>query len=139
MKKKAIIVDLDGTICLLDQRTPFEYEKCDTDLPHEPIIDIVKRYRTDPEFSVIFLSGREDSAYEKTKEWITKHIGNEPEYLFMRKTKDWRKDWIVKKEIFDAKIKPFFDILFVLDDRNQVVEMWRKEGLVCLQVAEGDF
>ena len=27
----------------------------------------------------------------------------------------------------------------VLDDRNQVVKMWRENGLTCLQVAEGDF
>lgn len=137
--KKAIIVDLDGTVCLMDNRSPFEYEKCDTDLPHEPIIDIVKRYDADPEFTVIFVSGREDIAMEKTKVWIKDHIGKEPDLVYMRKEKDSRKDSIVKKEIYDAKIKPYYDVLFVLDDRDQVVKMWREEGLICLQVAEGNF
>ena len=27
----------------------------------------------------------------------------------------------------------------VFDDRNQVVDMWRKNGLTCFQVADGDF
>jgi hypothetical protein len=30
-------------------------------------------------------------------------------------------------------------VLFVVEDRNRVVEMWRKEGLVCLQCAPGEF
>ena len=31
------------------------------------------------------------------------------------------------------------DIWFVLEDRQCVVDMWRGEGLTCLQVAPGDF
>ena len=38
----------------------------------------------------------------------------------------------------DVPPKP--NILFVMDDRDQVVSMWRNElGLTCFQVAEGDF
>ena len=57
----------------------------------------------------------------------------------MRKTGDNRKDCVVKREIFDAEIKDKYYIKFILDDRNQVVDMWRKMGLTCLQVADGDF
>ena len=28
------------------------------------------------------------------------------------------------------------DILFVVDDRQKVVDMWREEGLTCLQCAD---
>lgn len=59
--------------------------------------------------------------------------------LHMRKTGDMRKDAIVKREIFDGEIKDYFFIEFVLDDRNQVVEMWRDLGLTCFQVADGNF
>ena len=31
------------------------------------------------------------------------------------------------------------DIFAVFDDRQQVVDMWRANGLTCFQVAEGDF
>jgi len=57
----------------------------------------------------------------------------------MRPTGDNRKDAIVKREIFDREIRDRYRILFVLDDRNQVVDMWRELGLTCLQVAPGDF
>lgn len=57
----------------------------------------------------------------------------------MRPEGDIRKDSIVKREIFENYIRDYYNIQFVLDDRNQVVEMWRSLGLKCLQVAEGDF
>jgi hypothetical protein len=57
----------------------------------------------------------------------------------MRAESDFRKDSIVKKELFDNHIKNKYFIEYVLDDRNQVVDMWRDMGLKCLQVQEGNF
>nr|WP_262713951.1 hypothetical protein [Taibaiella lutea] len=34
-----------------------------------------------------------------------------------------RKDVIIKREIFDAEIKEQYFVEFILDDRNQVVNM----------------
>jgi hypothetical protein len=58
----------------------------------------------------------------------------------MRAENDGRKDSIVKKELFEQHIVGKYYIDLVIDDRNQVVEMWRKDlGLTCLQVDYGDF
>ena len=57
----------------------------------------------------------------------------------MRKQHDNRADWIVKKELFVDEISNIYDVKFVLDDRQQVVDMWRSLGLTCFQVAEGNF
>lgn len=57
----------------------------------------------------------------------------------MRPEGDKRKDSIVKAELFDKHIKDNYAVDFVLDDRNQVVKMWRDMGLKCLQVAPGEF
>jgi hypothetical protein len=43
----------------------------------------------------------------------------------------------VKREMLTGLDKS--KILFVVEDRNRVVEMWRSEGLVCLQCAPGEF
>jgi hypothetical protein len=56
----------------------------------------------------------------------------------MRKDGDFRADNVVKQEILDAHIDKD-RVLFVLDDRQQVVDMWRRNGLTCFQVAEGNF
>lgn len=59
--------------------------------------------------------------------------------LHMRPAGDRRRDSIVKAELFDRHVRDQYRVLVVLDDRKQVVEMWRSLGLTCLQVAEGDF
>lgn len=62
------------------------------------------------------------------------------EALYIRKAKDFRKDAIIKRELYEAHIKGRYDVLMVLDDRDQVVKMWRQElGLPCLQVDYGNF
>jgi hypothetical protein len=57
----------------------------------------------------------------------------------MRKTSDMRKDAVVKEEIYNENILDKYNVLLVLDDRNQVVDFWRSKGLTCFQVAPGDF
>lgn len=42
-------------------------------------------------------------------------------------------------ELFDRHARDEYRVLVVLDDRKQVVDMWRSLGLTCLQVAEGNF
>jgi hypothetical protein len=57
----------------------------------------------------------------------------------MRSNGDYRSDEIVKEELFRARIQPRYSVGGVIDDRNRVVKMWRRIGLVCFQVAEGEF
>jgi uncharacterized HAD superfamily protein len=134
---KAIIVDIDGTLADKGERHPFDYDQVDKDTPRKAIVTLVQYLYN--YFDVLILSGREDSCEKKTKAWLKKHdIPNNA--LYMRKTGDHRTDCIIKKEIFDEHIKDKYEILFVLDDRDQVVKMWREElGLDCLQVNYGDF
>ena len=57
----------------------------------------------------------------------------------MRRNGDSIPDAIIKMALFESYIRSKYDVEFVLDDRNQVVKMWRSLGLKCLQVQEGDF
>jgi hypothetical protein len=58
----------------------------------------------------------------------------------MRKNNDQRKDSIIKFELFENHIKDKYYVELVVDDRQQVVDMWRRKlGLTCLQVDYGDF
>ena len=61
------------------------------------------------------------------------------EQLHMRKKGDMRKDAVIKKEMFEKHVKNNFNVCFIFDDRQLVVEMWREMGITCLQVAPGDF
>jgi hypothetical protein len=46
---------------------------------------------------------------------------------------------LVKENILDFELLTRFNILFAIDDRQQVVDMWRRRGITALQCAKGDF
>ncbi len=135
---KAIMCDLDGTLALLNGRSPYDATLCDKDLLNVPVANTLKNY-AQLGYAIILLSGRKDSSRDKTEAWLEQY--NIPyNTLLMRSVDDNRKDAIVKKEIFDANIVGKYYIEFVLDDRDQVVDMWRQElGLACFQVYYGNF
>lgn len=132
----AVICDIDGTLAhgIGITRGPYEWDKVDSDI----VDKAVKRIIDNINCNIIFVSGRDGSCFDKTSNWIRKNTINEF-VLYMRTAGDNRKDSIVKKEIYDQHIKGKYNILFVLDDRDQVVDMWRSLGLKCLQVEPGDF
>lgn len=136
---QAIICDIDGTLTTKTEngRGWFDWDRVDEDKSNENIVDILATYGL-LGIKIIIVSGRDGVCYDLTKKWL-QNKGIMHDYLFMREAGDMRKDAIIKREIFDNNIRDNFNILFVLDDRNQVVDMWRDLGLTCLQVAEGDF
>lgn len=56
----------------------------------------------------------------------------------MRHLNDHRPDDVVKEEMLQQLRAEGKDILFVIDDRQKVVDMWRRNGLICLQMAPND-
>jgi len=135
----AVIVDIDGTLALHNGRSPYDLHLCGKDLPNPPVVMAVEHARAGGA-RIIFCSGREDSARADTEEWLDIHVDRtDDEPLLMRAADDKRRDSIVKRELFDQHIRERYDVAYVLDDRNQVVQMWRSLGLTVLQVAEGDF
>lgn len=137
-KKRAIIVDVDGTICLHGERGPFEWEKISTDSPNLPIVKVVKSL-IQFGYVPVYVSGREEFLREETEKWLLKYLG-ECDHLFLRPNGDYRSDIALKKELYRTRIQDHFEVLLVLDDRNKIVDMWRNDlGLTCLQVSNGDF
>lgn len=134
-----IIVDIDGTVAERNNRGPFEFDKVLTDTPVEEVIHVVHSLNSNNH--IVFMSGRDESCRADTEEWIRRHIFISGDIeLYMRGAGDMRKDSIVKKELFMKHIAPKYYTVACLDDRKQVVDMWREElGLKCLQVAEGNF
>ena len=137
-KKKAILIDVDGTVAIHNGRGPFDWSRISQDSPNNAVIDVVNRVGS-TDVLLIFITGREDKYRIETEKWLKKYITC-PFILYCRTNNDFRKDEEVKREIYQEKIETKFDIVCVFDDRNRVVSMWREKlGLVCFQVAEGDF
>src|SRR5260221_225045 len=136
-KPKAIICDLDGTLALMGDRGPFEMEKCEHDTLNRPVYLMLEACRL-AGYRIILVSGRFERVREMTVEWLMRHRV-EWAALHLRADGDYRKDAIVKQEVYERDIKPHYDVVLSLDDRNQSVECWRSLGIPCFQVAPGDF
>lgn len=138
-KPRAVIVDIDGTVANLDGRDPYDYSDAVlNDKPRKNIIELVNTL-SDAGYAILFVSGRKAMCYWDTWVWLARHTEVVSFALYMRRDGDNRRDRHVKYEIFDNDIRDNYNVAFVLDDRKQVVDMWRELGLDCLQVAEGNF
>jgi len=133
-----IICDIDGTIARMVDRGPYDLDKVHTD---EPIRAVTGLLRTlDREQDIIFLSGRSEESREVTEIWLKRNLWIEEWDLHMRAEGDHRPDWIVKYELFQAHIANKYRVRFVLDDRDQVVHLWRRQLMLpTFQVADGNF
>jgi hypothetical protein len=135
-KQPCVICDIDGTIAKMGDRGPFHWDRVGQDQPIAVIINLLRLLA--PVYPIILVSGRSDESLQLTLAWLAEH---EVPYsaIYLRQANDFRKDAIIKQELYATHIEPYYDVQFVLEDRNQTVEMWRSLGLVCLQVAPGDF
>lgn len=149
-KAKAIIVDIDGTLAHRVPgddgtiRSPYDYSRVSEDALDAVVAGIVHLHRVFLDWNVLIVSGRDSSCYEDTRDWLNRY-DIEYDRLLMRSADDRDEkgnklpDWIVKYNIFNKHIRNEYNVKFVLDDRNQVVQMWRELGIPCLQVNDGDF
>ena len=155
--KKIVIFDLDGTLALIDKRRAlsqkmngkmdwdifFDPTNIDLDQPNTPVIKMAQMLKSQG-FMIVIFSGRSKATKDATTQWLDRHdvpfdvlkmrpadrsIGG---HFHFMKDSDLKQHWLDDLQIKD-------DIFAVFDDRNQVVDMWRSNGLQVFQVAEGDF
>lgn len=137
-REEAIIVDVDGTLAhITDGRSPYDASRAMND-KLDDAVGIITAMAYQNDYKVIIVTGRSADHKQVTVDWLSEN-GIEYDEIYTRESKDNRKDSIVKREIYENFIEPKYNIKFVLDDRNQVVDMWRSLGLKCLQVDYGDF
>lgn len=144
-KKKCIIIDLDGTLANIEHRRSEllkdnNWEKFNSKI-NSDLINLWCRELMDAfksKYEIIIVTGRGLDLKNVTEKWL---VENRVPYdlIFYRPVKDFRDDTIVKREIFEEYIQPSYETLFVVDDRNKIVKMWRDLGLICLQCAYADF
>lgn len=136
---KIILCDIDGTLALRGDRAPHDHDSSMEDAVNWPVVKACDAFHI-ASYGVVLISGREEQYRAVTEYWLGTHsILKYRQALIMRAANDNRPDDIVKRELYEQQIKPHFDVLLILDDRNKVVRMWRDLGLTCLQVQEGDF
>lgn len=156
MTKTTVIFDLDGTLADIEDRRKlstkpdgklnwsqfFNPENISLDKPNEAVIAAAQALKA-AGYKIVILSGRSKATEAATLLWLSTY--NVPfDMIRMRPTGHFwqfmpddklKKDWL--DEIFPGDKKD--TILCVFDDRDKVVKMWRDNGLICFQVAPGNF
>jgi len=136
-----IIVDIDGTLCLNVTGRPF-YNAGNSVLQDRPVIPVCKVIRsfisTDV-CEVIFITGRDNSMAKATEEYIEQHLGIVNPKIFYRDAKDFRKSYQTKLEVYQKHILGKYNVVFVMEDNNSVVKMFREQGLTVLQPNASDY
>lgn len=144
---KTVLFDIDGTLANIDHRRPILkndphnwkdfFAAMGDDTPNQEIIDLYKLMWSSDRYECIVVSGRPEQYRQLTEQWFTwNHIPFNR--LIMRPEKDQRPDHVVKEEILNTLHDEGKKIAFVVDDRQSVVDMWRRNGLLCLQCADAD-
>ena len=151
-KDNVILCDIDGTIANIDHRRPHVMGKKKDfktfnalqykDTLIESTVRVLEAITMREGLQVLYVSGRSEEYRGLTERWLFDNLRGRKLLhtgLLMRPEGDYRCDAEVKEEIYLTKIKPRYKVFMVFDDRNKVVDMWRKHGLVCQQVADGNF
>lgn len=145
---KVIVFDLDGTICNVNHRRHWVASKpknwaawnasIPNDTPHDDIVWMLESFHLRADTRIVLCSGRGEENRTVTEQWLEDHFIHY-DALYMRAERDNRKDSIVKVELL-ARIREDYGNPFIwFDDRNQVVDAIREQGVRVCQVAPGDF
>ena len=153
---KWVIFDLDGTLADIEDRRKksvkdngkmdwdkfFDPVNIWLDQPNHPVIKMAQ-VLSDTGHKIAIFSGRSKATKDVTKDWlktnqvpfdVIKMRPTSHPWKFMPDDK-LKQIWLDDLFPKDAKDK----IICVFDDRSKVVDMWRDNGLTCMQVAPGDF
>lgn len=133
----AWLVDIDGTLALMGDRSPYDTTRVGEDAANTVIADLAVMLAEHDR--LVIMSGRDEVCRADTEQWLHENLGDAWAELHMRPEGDRRADYIVKADLFDRHVRDRWNVIGILDDRTQVVRMWRAMGLTCLQVADGDF
>lgn len=137
-KPIAAIIDLDGTLASIGNRSPYSAWNCDiVDSLNEPVANVVKLHYN-AGYKIIFCSGRMEKDRAPTVRFIEKHLPKMEYQLFLRKDGDQRQDAIIKEEIFNEHIKNKFWIKFAIDDRISICRLWFNMGIKLFRYGDPD-
>lgn len=147
--KDVVIFDLDGTLALIEARRQmalrpngkldwdvfFDPKNIALDQPNHTVINMFKMLKSHG-YEMMILSGRDARSLDETTAWLHAH-GIFFDGLIMRPEGSFTPDDVLKKTWLDGIGAD--RVFCVFDDRDKVVQMWRRNGLTCMQVNYGNF
>jgi len=134
-----IICDLDGTISLFDRDKKNPYDRdFENDVMSPQVLFVLQSWLLrNPQSKITFFSGRDSKFRTQTIQFLSQGLDEKDYNLYMRETKDNRKDVTIKEEMFNKYLKDKYWVQFVIDDRLQVCRLYYKLGIFVMNVNQG--
>ena len=151
VNKNTIIFDLDGTLAditarkelatkpngRLDWDVFLDSSNIKLDKPNEPVIKLAQMFAENG-FNIVIFSGRTNKTERRTRSWLTHNRVPFHKLVMRDDVRHFVPDNTLKKQFLNEHVD-INDVFLVVDDRQQVVNMWRSLGLTVFQVAAGNF
>jgi uncharacterized HAD superfamily protein len=151
MTANIIVVDLDGTLCNSAHREHLAragqwdefHSLLGDDKPWEDVAKVLPLLSET--FAIVALTGRNEKWRNATLKWLVNNdqLDQHIDYLLMRPDNDFRSDAVLKPalldEFLDDQKVTHAEVLFILEDRDKMVEAWRELGHSCFQVRPGGY
>lgn len=144
-----VVFDIDGTLANSEHRLHHItsdayhqnweafYEAMGDDQPIMPMINLLLTFFF-RDWTIVLCTGRPEKYRGLTEKWLERH-GIIVDLLMMRTDGDHRDDNVIKREMLTGLRASGMEPYIVIEDRQRVVEMWRAEGITCLQCAAGNY
>jgi hypothetical protein len=125
------IVDIDGTVALINGRSPYDGKKSNTDIVNLPIAKLLDNFSaTGDDTTIIYSTGRDEKYRDITIEWLKENDlwddFGEP-LLLMRPAGEKKPDAEVKKDNYYKHIHGKYNVELVIEDRARVTKMYRDD------------
>lgn len=105
------------------------------DIPNKYVAEICRALYK--QYAIYICTGRPEKFRERTEDWLVEN--NIPyNQIWMRPDNNSESDAVIKKRMLDS-IQGTCNVIAVFDDREKVVNMWRENGILCCQVAKGEY
>lgn len=140
-KRKAVIVDVDGTLVdvtsirhyVLNKQKNFDkFHQESVNCPAiQSTLDKIDEWIARG-YEIIIVTARSWKYYPQTAWWLAEHEVPHSA-IYMREIGDHRKDYVVKREIL-ARIRQRFDVVHAIDDNPSVLRLWDEEGIETTRV-----
>lgn len=141
-KENIVVLENEHGIFLADKsKVKFkpDYEafndSLEEDLPNARVVDICCALSEN--YPIFICTGRPEKFRERTEQWL-ENYGIPYNQIWMRPDDNKEPDAVIKKRMLDS-IQRTCNVIAVFDDRDKVVKMWRENGLLCCQVAKGEY
>lgn len=143
---KTIVCDIDGTVANIEHRRryvatkPKNWKAFNAGMAQDTVYADIQWMITKLSMysNLVFCSGRGEEQRAVTEKWLADNKFTY-EGLYMRAVGDYRQDSIVKVELLQQIREKHGEPFLWIDDRNQVVDAIREQGIRVIQVAQGDF